>query len=164
MTINFIEQTTKSHQEEQNFLLRYYARVELDLKLQILAKHRKIFYAIKQKNGTHNIEEISYSSLILAIKLTYAEFKKLTTKKFQDMDIDDIKNITLLDIQSFKKKKHYKKRKKDKLLQYWGVVKLMRDENISFRDIASYLKKKYKFEIGYSTVYEAWKKIEKNSE
>ena len=163
MPISYIEKTTRSSRDEQNFLLRYYARVDVNLKVEILSKHRKIFYIIKQKNDTEvSIEEISYSSLILAIKFTYADLQKLSSKKFDNMDLKEIQDITLLDIQSFKSKRHYKKSKKDKLLQYWGVVKLLRNENISFRDIAVYLKRKYRFEIGYSTVYEVWKKIEKN--
>jgi len=162
MSVSFIEQITKSNQDEQNFLLRYYARVDVNLKIKILSKHRKIFYSIKQvHNKESSIEEISYMGLILAIKSTYAEFKQLSNKKFDDMDLEDLKNITLLDIQSFKSKKHYKKTKRDKLLQYWGIVKILRSENVSFRDISAYLKKKYKFEIGYSSIYETWRDVEK---
>lgn len=161
MSVSFIEQITKSNQDEQNFLLRYYARVDVSLKIKILSKHRKIFYSIKQVHSKESsIEEISYVGLILAIKSTYTEFKQLSNKKFDDMDLDDLKNITLLDIQSFKSKKHNKKTKKDKLLQYWGIVKILRSENVSFRDISAYLQKKYKFNIGYSTVYETWRDVE----
>jgi hypothetical protein len=163
MSLNFIEQITKSNQDEQNFLLRYYARVEIIIKLKILARHRKILHTLKQRNEKQNIENISYVSLILAIKFTYNEFKKLSIKKFEDMQINEIMEITLLDIESFKAKRYYKKTKKDKLLKYWGVVKLLRTKGISFRVISQYLKKKYKFNIGYSTIYEAWKEVEKIS-
>ena len=76
------------------------------------------------------------------------------------MSFEEIKNLTLLDIKSFKTKRIYKKTKQQKLLLYWGIVKLLRDEGLSFRDISKYLKSRYKLDISYSTLYKTWVEIE----
>ena len=162
MTISFVEKITESNTEEHNFLLRYYARVGVSLKLEILLKHRKLLYSLKNNYSDAKIEEISYAALILSIKYQYADRKKLLDKKFEDMSLEEIRKITLINIRSFKEKKHYKKTKKNGLLRYLGLIRMMREEDIGFRDIADYIRTEYKFKVGYSTVYDMWKEIEEN--
>lgn len=57
--------------------------------------------------------------------------------------------------------KQPKARKKEKLLQYYPLVKQLKQANTSYRDISDYLLKYHKFKISYSTVYKLYNKIEK---
>ena len=47
------------------------------------------------------------------------------------------------------------------MLGYWAIVRTLKlEQNMSFRDIATYFAKYHKLEVSYSTIYELWNELE----
>ena len=155
-----IERSTLANQENQNFLLRYFSRLHLDQKLDILNRHRKVLFLRKQQKNNLSINTTSYIALILAIKSYIADEQKLTKKQFDDMTLEEIRELSVHNIKKFKMRKKYAPSKRDKVLGLWSVIKTLREEKISFRDISLYLKKYHKFEIGHSLIHSMWQEME----
>lgn len=130
--------------EQQNQLLRFFVRLDVDKKLNILRMQRDSFYALRQTNKEVEISILTYCSLILAIQKQYKSLSALD------------KNVITLNA-----KKISKSYKKEKLIGYWAVIKELKNtKKQSFRQIAQYLKKYHRLEVAHSTLYELWNKLE----
>lgn len=151
--IEIISRILHVNEEQQSQYLRFFARLDLVKKLEILKLQRDNFYALKQINKEAEASILTYCSLILAIKNQH-------------------KNLSVLDknILTLNAKKLSKSHKKEKLLGNWAVIKELKDvKKQSFRQIAEYLKKYHKLEVAHSTIFALWvdletKKIEQNGE
>lgn len=52
--------------------------------------------------------------------------------------------------------------KKDKLIGKWALIKELKTvKKLSWREISQYLKKYHKLDVAHSTIYDLWKKLEK---
>ena len=162
MILKNVEKITKTNLKEQTFLIRYFAKLGIMSKIDIFSKHRRIFYKLQDKYLTYGKEELSYMAFILAIKYDYSFKLKLSKKKFENMTISEVRDLTIKEIDDFMVKKSYKQIKREKILAYWGVIKVLRDKNMSFRNISEFLRKKYRLDISYSTIYNLWREIEEN--
>lgn len=130
--------------EQQNQLLRFFIRLDVDKKLNILRMQRDGFYALKQANKEVEVSILTYCSLILAIQ-----------KQCKSLSALD-KNVITINA-----KKISKSYKKDKLIGYWAVIKELKNtKKQSFRQIAEYLKKYHKLEVAHSTLYKLWGELE----
>lgn len=144
--INECESITKLNQESQNQRLRLFAKVDITTKLKILSLQKKLFHKLKKEYLEVNNDLLTLSSLLLAI----GSFAK---------EIDDI-NFNAIKLRG---KNNKLKAKRQKLLGYWAIVRTLRlEQNMSFRDIATYFVKYHKFEISYSLVYQVWIELENN--
>ena len=146
MNEKICEIITKLSKEKQKKKLRLFAKLDLNTKLEIFDNHKIIFYNLKNihKNKYTENSILSYCAFLLSLK----KKKKNTTE-------ETIKII------KFKKMKQPKARKKEKLLQYYPLVKQLKQANTSYRDISDYLLKYHKFKISYSTICKLYNKIEK---
>ncbi len=141
---NEIEKITKISNEKEQQLLRNFSRLELKDKLEILDTQKSIFHQFKQnhKDIANNI--LTYCSLILALDETIKSDKKL-----------DIKALNI------KHKNLRQNNKREKILERWAIVKTLKiEQNMSFRQIAIYLKKYHKLNVAHSTIYEMWNELE----
>jgi len=159
----FIERSTLLNHLDQAFMLRYFALQPVKFQLEVLSRHRKILYLIKQKNTDSEIpiNVHSYIALVIAIKSYLSEERKLSKKRFEDMDLSEIKDISLRNIEKLKTKKLKTLSKRDKLIGLWAVVKTLKKQDVSFRDISRYLKRNHNLEIGHSTIHSLWTELEK---
>ena len=146
MNEKICEIITKLSKESQNQKLRLFAKLDLNTKLEIFDNHKIIFYNLKNIHKNKDTENsiLSYCAFLLSLD----NFQKNTTE-------ETIKII------KFKKIKQPKARKKEKLLQYYPLVKQLKQANTSYRDISDYLLKYHKFKISYSTICKLCIKIEK---
>lgn len=143
-----IEQITKQTLESQNQHLRFFARVDLPMKLQILQLQKPLFHKLKSAYSDIDNAILTLASLILAIDSIVKETDKV--------DLNAIK---------LRGKNHKSKIKREKLLGYWAIVRTLKlEQNMSFRDISVYFAKYHKFEVSYSTIYELWNELENNKE
>lgn len=141
-----IEQVTSFNQELQNKLLRLFARVDITTKLKILKLQKLLFHRLKSKFKEVSNEVLTLSSLILAIDKSM--------KNLDDVNFNTIK---------LRGKNERSKIKRERLLGYWAIVRQLKlDENLSFRDIATYFEKYHRFEVSYSTIYLMWSELENN--
>ncbi|PWE19546.1 hypothetical protein DF188_09705 [Aliarcobacter skirrowii] len=143
--IRLFEKITKIDQEAQNQKLRLFAKVDITTKLKILTTQKQIFYKLKSAHSDVDNTILTLSSLILAVDSV--------VKKLDDVNLNAIK---------LRGKNNKAKIKRQKVLGYWAIVRILRlEQNMSFRDIATYFKKYHKLQISYSTVYEIWNQLEK---
>jgi len=164
MSIGYIEKTTQLKEEDQNFLLNFYTTSTMNIKLEIHKRYSKVFYLLKQKDKEiTSSDEISYVSLILSIRTVYNENIDFSELPLENMEIEEIKNIAIRNISTYKEKKIRKRKesmKKVNLLKFLPAIKLYRKEGLSYRDIPFQLKKDFNFEVGYSSVYKFCKELE----
>ena len=79
------------------------------------------------------------------------------------MSLDVIREISSKKAKVFLAKQLRVQSKRDKLISYWAVIKTLKnDEKYSFRLISAYLKKHYKFEVTYGSIYKLWTEFENN--
>lgn len=141
----YIEKTTKKTSFQQQKLLKSFAKLDIDQQLIILENKNSLFHKIRSKNN--ELEKKSIFAFI-ALIISIDEF----IVKLNNIEKNLIK---------FKYQKIEKNRKKEKLLQFWSIVKkLKKNENMSFRNISNYLRKYHKFDISYSLIYQKWNEIE----
>ena len=142
------ESLTKLNQESQNQKLRLFAKVDITTKLKILASQKQLFHRLKSSHGDIDNTVLTLSSLILAIDLIANE-------------LDDV-NLNAIKLRS---KNSKAKVKRQKVLGYWAIVRTLKlEQNMSFRDIATYFAKYHRLDVSYSTIFELWNKLEKKME
>ena len=141
-----IETITKLNQESQNQRLRLFAKVDISTKLKILEKQKELFHKLKGAYSDIDNSVLTLSSLIIAIDAI--------EKKIDDVNLNAIK---------LRAKNNKAKVKRQKVLGYWAIVRTLKlEQNMSFRDIATYFAKYHKLEVSYSTIYELWNELENN--
>jgi len=155
-----IEQLVKMNDVQQRSLLRHFSRFSINQRVEILPLHNSIFHKLRQK---HNIPVhiLSYAGLILAIEVHLNESKSLNKLNINNMSLDEIREISSKKAKIFLEKQLRVQSKHDQLIQYWAVVKTLKnDQEYSFRKIACYLKKYHKLEVSYGSIYHLWVELE----
>ena len=143
-----IEYLTKLNQETQNQKLRLFAKVDITTKLKILTFQKQLFHKLKNSHADVDNTILTLASLILAIDLI--------EKELDDVNLNAIK---------LRGKNSKTKIKRQKVLGYWAIVRTLKlEQNMSFRDIATYFAKYHKLEVSYSTIYELWNDLENNTQ
>jgi len=157
-----IERSTLLNQQDQDYLLRYFARLPLERKLDVLNRHRKILFMRKQQEADEEIpiNVVSYIALVLANKSHLADEKKLSAKRFEDMELNEVRELSIINLDKLKDKKKNSKTKREKVLGLWAVVRTLRQKKVSFRDISRYLKKHHRLEVGHSLIHSMWLELE----
>ena len=146
--LKVIENITKQTYELQNQHLRLFARVDLAMKLHILQFQKPLFHKLKSAYGDVDNAVITLASLVLSIDAVAKE-------------LDLIK----LNAMKLKVQPNKMKLKRQKLIDYWAIMKTLRNEqNMSFRQIAKYFQKYHKFEISHSMIQKIWNEIENTGE
>lgn len=144
--LQVIEKLTKLNEPLLNQRLRSFVKVDISTKLKILESQKVIFHKIK--GNYNNIDNVllTFASLILAIDKVIESIDKV--------------NLRAIKMRAQKRKLDLKRQK---LIQYWAIIKTLRyEQNMSFRAISEYLFKYHKLQISYSTIYEVWNHMECN--
>ncbi|DAB34197.1 MAG TPA: hypothetical protein CFH82_06585 [Sulfurospirillum sp. UBA12182] len=142
-----IEALTKLNHEEQNQKLRLFARVDLEMKLQILQLQKQLFHKLKSTHSDVDNTILTLASLILAIESA--------TKELDDVNLNAIRRM--------RGKNNKSKIKRQKVLGYWAIVRTLKlEHNMSFRQISEYFAKYHKLEVSYSTIHGLWIELENN--
>lgn len=143
-----LENITKLNFESQNQRLRLFAKVDIATKLKILQYQKQLFHKLKDVHRDMDNAALTLASLILAIDGI--------AKEFDDVNLNVIK---------LRGKNNKAKVKRQKVLGYWAIVRTLKlEQNMSFRDIATYFAKYHKLEVSYSTIYELWNELENNTQ
>jgi len=146
--IEILEKTTKLNQEIQNQKLRLLARVDFDTKIKIFKEQKQLFHKLKGAYSDVDNAVLTLSSLILAID-------EIT----ENMDGTKLNTIKL------RVKNTKSKAKRQKLINYWSIVKTLKyQESMSFRQISEYFAKYHKLEVSYSTIYQLWNELENKTQ
>lgn len=162
-----IENIIKTNRSDQTFLLRYYSRLPIELQLKLETNKKKIFHSLREKySSAFDYSLLGYCSLILGIKVLYSQEKAFSIKKFDDMSIDEIRDISMIKIARSNEKEYQNaSQKRHKTLHYWAVIKMMRSQKPkpkSFEKISIYLKKTYSLNVSHNFLATLWREIELN--
>lgn len=145
--VNNCQKLTKMTNVTQNKKLRLFAKVDLVTKLEIVNQQKSIFHKLKGSYSDVDNHVLTLSSLILAVDTV--------TKKIDDVNLNAIK---------LRVENNNKKVKRQKLLDYWAIVRTLRlEEKMSFRQISEYFAKYHKLKFSYSTIYDVWNELENNT-
>lgn len=146
--MNEVERLTQMPEDIQNQQLRFFARLNLEMRLKILSNQKQIFHKLKGSHPNTDNALLSLSSLLIAIK-----------EETYSLDAIDLNVIKI------RGKNNKRRMKRNILLGYWAIVKkLKNDENMSFREISLYLRKYHHQDIAYSTIYAVWQEIEEKKD
>ncbi len=148
MNIKACETITKLNQESQNHKLRLFSKVDIETKLKIIVDQKLLFHKLKQNYSNVQNEVLTLSSLILAVD-----------KVIKNLDTVN-QNVIKLHL-----KNNRNKLKREKILDYWAIVRTLKlEQKMSFRSISIYFGKYHRLEISYSTIYSLWNELENNME
>ena len=133
-------------EEQQNALLRFFARISIEKKLEVMEDSRKKFYKLKEKNKESTLRELSYISLLKSIKSLQNNSSDIELKLIKMR----CRNVKIA-------------KKREKVIAKWSLIKtLKKEQGLSFRQISQYLEKFHKLKVAHSLIFELWQKIENN--
>ena len=151
---------TKLSEKQQRSLLLFFARFPLLIRLEFFEKHKIVFHKLKQVHLDTSPSLLSYCALIIVVASAKNNQNMLQSANFQNLTLDEILQSSLQQIQIFKHSKARKKQQYEQVIKYWSLVKTLKSQNMSFRDISEYLQKYHRVDISYSTIYKIYKKLE----
>lgn len=135
---------TKMSEEMQNRIIRIFAKLDAETKVNVFQDQKVIFHKLRNIYSDVDNSLLSYSSFVLATQ-----------------NITEKVNINAMKLRSSSTKE--KSQKREKLLSYWSIIRTLKfEENLSFREISTYLSKYHKFEVSYSLVHKTWNENENN--
>ena len=142
-------------------LLRWHTRQPAEIRIEAQKLASDLYYQYREKYpGEKN--EVRYSVFILALK-KMKHFDHVLMKKNPDPDLRKIREITEMKADRFlargkaKQKRNKPAKKKDKLLEYWEEIQILREKRFSFRMIAKFLKTHHHFKIHGAYIEKIWK-------
>ncbi len=152
---------TKIAKNQRSKILRWFARQNEEVILLAFEKQKEhLFILNKLKESNRSI--IYLASIYLAIEeLHIAE--KLPFSKNKGNNLEDMQDITTLQAKAFKK--NTEAPKVEKLLNLKSKVLTLKDEqNMSYRNIAKFLKKYHRLDVSHTTVHTFFKHIMEQEE
>ena len=158
-----IKHILKMNEEMQSSYLRYFARLHIEYKIEIFKHQKNIFHKLRQLNNGVEHTILSYCALLLSIEEYFKKIKELNHKNIENLSPDEFQKLSQTKAKIFKNMQFQKHSKHDKLLGYWSVVKTLKDEDFSYRQIAKYLKKHHRIEVAHSTIWILWQELETNN-
>jgi len=139
-----VEKITKMYAEQHNQLLRFFLRVDLQTRLKIFKIQKEIFFKLKNLYEDVGNAVLTYSSFIISISI--------------------VEKKTDNNTKIFKARKFRRSSKREKILEKWAIIKSLKsDEKLSFRQIATYLKKYHRLNISYSLIHKIWSDLEEKN-
>lgn len=157
---DFILHITKMSEKQQRQVLLFFAKLPISIRVELFEKHKIVFYKLKQVHLDASSSLLSYCALIVVASSFKNNQKMLQSANFQNLTLDEILQFSLQQIQIFKHSKARKKQQYEQVIKYWSLVKTLKSQSMSFRDISTYLQKYHRIHISYSTIYQIYKKLE----
>jgi hypothetical protein len=139
---NIICSITQLDSNEQKRLLHLFARLNEQLRVEILDSQKDTFHKLKFNYIEVENKKLSYCAFVLSIK------------EFQN-------NVNLDELRSIKFENQYKKIDvNEKLSTVVSVfIQLREKQNFTYRDIAKYLKKNHRIDVAHSTIFRFYNQI-----
>lgn len=156
-----IERLLKVSFQQQSTLLRYFGRSDLIARIKILAEKTERFHKLRHENGNSDKNILEYCALILAIQKAHDEEQSFQKKSFASLAIEEVRILSQKKADAFIRKIKKPDPKREKLLGYWAVVRMLKlEKNFSFRQISLYLKRYHRADFAHSTIHKLWIELE----
>ncbi len=156
-----IERLLKVSFQQQSTLLRYFGRSDIVTRIKILGEKTEQFHKLRQHNNNIDKSILEYCALITAIKNAHDEEQSLRKKSFGGLELEEIRILSQKKADQFIRKIKKLDPKREKLLGYWAVVRMLKlEKNFSFRQISLYLKRYHRADFAHSTIHKLWIELE----
>jgi len=143
-----VEKLLKMTNEQQKEILRFFVKLPLEFKLEVYDNNRNIFHKLREKEPDISLSILSYSALVLSIKLHQNGTHAL------DRNVINIRSKSIR-----------RQPKRDILIGKWSLVKELKNKKkLSLRQICNYLKKYHKIDVASSTLHALWHEFETKKE
>ena len=150
-----IEQQTALSLKKRKTLVNFFNRQNVLVQIDIFKEQKNQFFNLKSKFEVN--ETTSLSAFFLANQVFYSK-EQLLKNKNKSQDLDTLNGVSSFSIKRFRKNRLNEKR--EKLLNIWSVVKRLKAENFSFREISQYLKSKHRFDVSHTYIREIWEELD----
>ena len=150
----------KISEEERKELLRYFASASIDLQRDIMSKQTEFIRQNKHKLSNYLLREDYYlEQLLRAIRrVHFLECQALSRKSnLSDEELSEIKMLRIKRLLSRKKRPSEKENTIRK--KYFWLIKDLKEQGLSWRKIALYLKKYHKFNVTHGYLQQVFSRI-----
>jgi hypothetical protein len=159
--IEYVSQLTGLSELKRDMLLRYYARLPEQIRLQVHESQTDLMRS-NRKAGNYKPElivEYSYAMLLLALRSLRTTETALSRKK--RISLTEAKTISKIRVERVKSR-HGKKRSKmeEKIEKKFHLIQTLReDEKMSWRDIAVHLVRYHQLDASFSYLRQCYSKL-----
>lgn len=156
-----IERLLKISSQQQSALLRYFSRTDSAARIKILGEKIERFHQLRQENGSVEKSVLEYCAFVMTIQKAHDEEQSFRKQSFGGLELDEIRILSHKKADQFIRKIKKLDPKREKLLGYWSVVRMLRvEKNFSFRQISLYLKRYHRASFAHSTIHKLWIELE----
>ena len=156
MTISLL---TKTDEASRQRLLKWLARQPDAIRIEAMGLMAASYHQIREESPLNQAEKY-YAALCTALK-SMRQVEKGLARKSPDHDLKAVAKITKIQaarIRAHRTRKPSPKRKR--LMGMWGLVEQLHTrEQLSFREIAKFLKTYKHFEISYIHIRNIWAEL-----
>ena len=150
---------TKTDEVSRQRLLKWLARQPDAIRIEAMGLMAASYHQIREESSLNQGEKY-YAALCTALK-SMRQVEKGLSRKSPDHDLKSVAKVTRIQaarIRAQRTKKSSPKRKH--LMGMWGLVEQLRTkEQLSFREIAKFLKTYKHFEISYIHIRNIWAEL-----
>ena len=163
-TDKYIENATRLSFKDQAFNNRYYARLVPSIQCEIFRRHRKILHMMNQKQQEQiPIYIISYASFILAIQSYKLDEQRISSKNFDDLELEEVQRLSILKIMKYKGSKQKKVTKRSQIIGIAADISTALSNGLSYRDLTHYIFKEHQIRAKKSTIFDVCKELGLNT-
>jgi hypothetical protein len=146
--------------ERRNELMRYYGKLPEDLRLNVMERQRNLIWKNSKKQKRKDKEiEFFYGMLLRAVhQLRRLETTEQRKQTLTDEEIAKIETIRRNRIKTTHRKKKSPLKKVIEI-QLYELIKRLRSDGLSWRDISAYIARYHKRRISHAYIAAAYKTI-----
>ena len=155
-----IKRLTGLPADRRNELMRYFGKLPEHLRLNVMERQRDLIWKNSKKQKIKGKEiEFFYGMLLRAVgQLRHLEKAEQRKEILTDEEIAQIETIRLTQIRAAHRKKGSPLLKKIEV-RFFDLIKRLRDEGLSWRDISAYIARYHKRRISHAYIAAAYKTI-----
>lgn len=146
---------TKFSKKEQKKLVNWFSNQNVLVQIDIFAEQKNQFF--KLKNECTEAETVPLAAFLRAIHYFYSLENEKNSKNKQN-NLSANSKVSRFSIKKSQKNRY--KEKYEKLLNLWSVVKNLKSEEFSFRQISDYLRGHHRFEVSHTYIRNLWTELE----
>ena len=152
---------TKMADVQQRQALLSFAKLPSKTRVELFGQQSIVLHKLRQNYAGEKSSFLAYCALLIVVQVLKNNQDMMQSLNFQCMSLDEILNLTVQQIQIFKHSKARKKHKTEQLFQYFGLLKTLKGQQLSYRAMSEYLQKYHRINISYSMVYKFFNQMEK---
>lgn len=151
---------TKMADVQQRKVLLSFAKLPNETRIELFTQHSIVLHKLRQNYVGEKNSLLAYCALLIVAQALKNNQEMMQSLNFQCMSLDEILNLTVQQIQIFKHSKARKKHKTEQLFQYWGLLKTLKLQQLSYREMSTYLHKYHRVSISYSMIFKFFNQME----